>query len=59
MFILTPSTFLLRTLYKYISKNLALDTMMYFFSQRIVEALNKLDIDLIACHSFSFKETRR
>ena len=41
-------------LYKH---NLRLDTRKYFFSQRVIDMWNKLDIDLIACRTIlAFKK---
>ena len=37
-------------LYKH---NLRLDTRKYFFSQRVIDIWNKLDIDVIACRTVS------
>ena len=37
-------------LYKHNSR---LDTRKNFFSQRVIDMWNKLDIDLIACHTLS------
>ena len=52
-FLVASSTNLRGHSLKLYKHNLRFDTRKYFFSQKVIDMWNKLDTDLIACHTVS------